>query len=144
MNRETHEMLSRLERVGIGYSDAAALRRAAMVLHRWFELECGMEAGPNGLQMIERDENGDGPPYRVVHQYRNGPPLVTRYRIPDRETSARKRIVAILAKYPDLKLRAYIQTDPRGAPVYLLRPGDIPEGEDDPLAYYSRGIAVHA
>ena len=39
-------------------------------------------------------------------------------------------------------IRPYIQTDPRGAALYLLRPGDMPEGAD-PAAYYRRGICVY-
>jgi hypothetical protein len=42
---------------------------------------------------------------------------------------------------PD-KLTAYIQGDPRGAALYILRPGDVPEGESAD-AYYSRGICVY-
>jgi hypothetical protein len=60
--------------------------------------------------------------------------------VPDREKGARKRIQAILAKYPDLE--AYIQGDPRGCALYVLRPGDVPEGEDV-SSYYTRGIAVY-
>jgi hypothetical protein len=36
----------------------------------------------------------------------------------------------------------YIQTDPRGAALYILRPGDVPEGKDAG-AYYNRGICVY-
>ena len=45
-----------------------------------------------------------------------------------------------MAKYPGLS--AYVQTDPRGVALYILRPGDVPEGGDVD-AYYSRGIAVY-
>jgi hypothetical protein len=61
----------------------------------------------------------------------------TRHPIADRETGARKRLAKIMANYPYLS--AYIQTDPRGCAVYILRPGDVPEG-CDPASYYSRGI----
>jgi hypothetical protein len=40
------------------------------------------------------------------------------------------------------KLSSYIQTDPRGAALYIIRPGDVPEG-GDVNAYYSRGICVY-
>lgn len=36
----------------------------------------------------------------------------------------------------------YLQTDPRGAALYILRPGDVPEGKDVD-AYYNRGICVY-
>lgn len=39
-------------------------------------------------------------------------------------------------------LSAYIQGDPRGAALYIIRPGDVPEGEEVG-AYYSRGICVY-
>jgi hypothetical protein len=45
-----------------------------------------------------------------------------------------------MERYPDLT--AYVQTDPRGAALYVLRPGDVPDGADV-SAYYSRGIAVY-
>jgi hypothetical protein len=31
---------------------------------------------------------------------------------------------------------------PRGAALYILKPGDVPEGEDV-SAWYSRGVAVY-
>lgn len=39
-------------------------------------------------------------------------------------------------------LSAYVQGDPRGAALYILRPGDVPEGENAE-SYYSRGVAVY-
>ena len=63
-----------------------------------------------------------------------------------RETGARRRLAAILARrnerVGDSPLDAYIQTDPRGAALYLLRPGDIPRGERAE-SYYTRGICVY-
>lgn len=35
----------------------------------------------------------------------------------------------------------YIQGDPRGCSVYVLRPGDIPEGCSEE-SYYTRGVAI--
>ena len=61
------------------------------------------------------------------------------YRVPDRERGALKRLAKIMERYPTLK--AYVQGDPRGAALYILRPGDVPEGKDAD-AYYSRGIVV--
>lgn len=95
MNRDTYEMLNRLQSIGIDYNDANAIRRCAMTGKRW----------PT----------------------------------PDRETGAIKRLNAIMARYP--KLSAYLQGDCRGAAVYILRPGDVPEG-CNVNSYYSRGIAV--
>ena len=39
-------------------------------------------------------------------------------------------------------LVTYIQTDPRGAALYLIRPGDVPDG-GEVEAYYSRGVCVY-
>jgi hypothetical protein len=46
----------------------------------------------------------------------------------------------LMKRYPTL--RAYVQTDPRGASLYILRPGDVPEGADVD-GYYSRGLPVY-
>ena len=127
--------------LGIAWDDACALRRVAMVLDRWHVLECG-DGNNHGSWAIERDDNGDGPPYMVHHHYRHGrgEDYTTRRRIPDRENGALKRLAAIMARYPELQ--AYVQGDPRGAALYILRPGDVPEGKDVD-GYYSRGIAVY-
>ena len=129
MNKDTHAMLSRLERAGISHDDALALRRIAMTLHRWHELECGI-----GLGCIERDEE-TGVPYWI--SARTGRRL---YRTADREKGALKRLAAIMARYPELS--AHVQGDPRGAALWILRPGDVPKGADID-GYYSRGLAVY-
>ena len=45
-----------------------------------------------------------------------------------------------MARYPTLS--SYVQGDPRGAALYILRPGDVPEGASVD-SYYNRGIAVY-
>lgn len=45
-----------------------------------------------------------------------------------------------MARYPALSY--YVQGDPRGASLYILRPGDVPEGKEVD-GYYSRGVAVY-
>ena len=121
-------MFRALEMNGITFDDAHALRRISMTLRRWHELECGVEGG-----YIERDET-TGKPFMV------NPNNNRRYPTPDRETGALKRLAKIMAAYPALS--AYVQGDPRGAALYILRPGDVPAGEDAD-SYYSRGIAVY-
>ena len=123
------ECLPPLTRAGISQADAEALRRIAMTLHRWHELECGSEYG-----CIGRDE-ATGKPYWL--NARTGKRAGV---VPDRETAAKKRLAKIMARYPTL--RAYIQGDPRGASLYILRPGDVPEGAEVD-SYYSRGLAVY-
>ena len=125
--RSAAEVISRLTSIGIEYEDALTLRRIAMTLHRWHELEC------NGEVQRENDD-GTGKPFWL------SPNGVFRCPMPDRETGALKRLAKLMARYPELS--AYVQGDPRGAALYILRPGDVPEGKDAD-AYYSRGIAVY-
>ena len=122
------ECIPVLMRAGIAPDDARALRRIAMTLHRWHELECGSDHG-----CIERDEKS-GLPYWFNANSRS------RHRIADRETGALKRLAKIMARYPGLS--AYVQGDPRGASLYILRPSDVPAGEQAD-SYYSRGLAVY-
>ena len=166
---ETESMLERLTRLlqdhsatrelepGHGFwtrprLDAESLRRISMTLHRWYELECGdsnqwqswvitrgykrKRVGEKGYT-FEHDESGA--PYMEVHshQVKSEPSYNA---IPDRERGAEKRLAKIMARYPGLQ--AYLQTDPRGCALYILKPGNVPEGADV-SAYYSRGLAVY-
>jgi len=144
-----------LRALGFTQSEAESLRRISMTLQRWHEMECGTDNG-----CIER-ENDDG----TGRAFWRNSYTDRRYQIPDRETGARKRLAAIIAarnaRITDdhskdaeqyihatcaAKLAgivsAYIQGDPRGAALYIIRPGDVPEG-GDVGAYYSRGICVY-
>ena len=132
MKRETWEMLERLKRAGISERDALALRRISMTLHRWHELECGI--GDRDIIYIERDEE-TGKVYMCSGN------TGQRWPTPDRETGALKRLAAIMARYPDKQ--SYVQGDPRGAALYILQPGNVPEGKDVD-SYYSQGIAIYA
>jgi hypothetical protein len=139
MTRDTLDMLTRLHDAGISNDDALSLRRIAMTLHRWYELECGdgneyaswcITRGYKKNGVFEHDEKGEPFEERHVHSENKA-----RYsRIPDRERGAHKRLTKIMARYPSLSV--YLQTDPRGAPLYILRPGETAEN-------YNRGIAVH-
>ena len=135
MNRYTYSMLSALTDAGIEYEDALRLRRLAMTLHRWHELECG-DGNDYASWAIEREEQ-TGKPYMVTHPHTG---KSRRSPIPDRETGALKRLKTIMDRYPGKS--AYVQGDPRGASLYILNPGDVPEGQDVD-SYYSRGIAVY-
>ncbi len=115
-----------LMNAGISIEDAEALRRISMALHRWHERECGIGDG-----CIERDEaSGKTFWYNSL--------TGRRWPIPDRETGALKRLSAIMVRYPEL--RAYVQGDPRGAALYILRLEDAPIGAED--SHYSRGLPV--
>lgn len=122
--------------------EADKLRQISAALRRWHERECGIDGGS-----IERDEI-TGRPYWKTETGR-------RYAIPDREKGALKRLGHIIGNrntrvwaaenahaVREVAVHPYIQTDPRGAALYILRPGDVPEGKD-PSAYYTRGICVY-
>jgi len=126
MNTNRNEIIERLGRIGVSHDDAIALRRIAMMLHRWSELECGDEHG----NAIERDD-ATGKPYMT---YGGG-----QYAIPDREAGALKRLAAIMKRYP--KLVEYVQSDPRGAPLYICTKEQI--GPADIDSVYNRGVAVY-
>jgi hypothetical protein len=128
MNKDTFYCIGSLERLGISTVDAWALRRVAMTLHRWHELECGVDHG-----CIERDEE-TGKTYWL-----NGM-SGRRFPTADRETGALKRLAAIMSRYS--QLIGYVQGDPRGASLYIVRETDIPDGQSIE-SYYSRGVAVY-
>lgn len=120
--------LNAVVRTGIAYADAVRLRKDSMILRRWHELECGV-----GYGCVERDETTGKVAWRSSLTGRLSP-------FSDRETPTLKRIAAVMAKYP--AFTSYIQGDPRGCALYILRPGDVPKGETAD-SYYSRGIAVY-
>lgn len=124
---DRERVLADLMRAGISRDDAIILRRAARTLHRWHELECGTERG-----LIERDED-TGLTWMVNS-------AGTKFRTPDMETGALLRILSVVMHYPGVSY--FVQGDPRGAALYILRPGDIPAGETK-AANYTRGIAVY-
>lgn len=136
MNRQTLEMLNRVQRRGLSLDDALAVRRIAMTLHRWYELECG-----DGNGYIERGET-TGKPYYVNCNSRYLSPNDPRARhvIADRERGAIRRLDKIMARYPSL--RYYLQTDPRGASLYLYDPAQL-NGRDVDCCYSSVGTAVY-
>lgn len=146
---------SALISLGFTFDECERMRRISLTLRRWFELECG-DGNERADWAIERDENGR--PFMVTHFHpRNGAPAtMTKTPIADRETGAIKRLNAIVracnerrftaddASILDPKcddLAVYLQTDPRGASIYILRPGDVPDGQD-PASCYSRGICI--
>ena len=139
--------------VSLGFTtgESDALRRISLTLHRWAEHTC------NGV--IERDETRQNRPFW------SNPNTGRHYVAPvaDRETGAIKRLKNIIAsrnqrvitrmgepttlqgcldQVLDASLAYHVQGDPRGAMLYILRPGDVPEGADVD-SYYSRGIAIY-
>lgn len=127
-----------LRSLGFTQDEAKKLRRISMTLRRWFELECGTDGG-----CIERDE-ATGKTFWLNAM------TGRRFPTPDRETGARKRLAAIMEGVNDRRawretdrypLAAYIQTDPRGAALYILRPGDVSEG-GEMADQYTNGLCV--
>lgn len=117
-----------LQSLGFTAAEADTMRRMSNTLQNWHSMECGDYRGS-----IERDE-ATGKPYYTTAETRR------RYPVADRETGALKRLAAIMSTRPHLN--TYVQTDPRGAALYILRPDDVPAGKD-PAAYYSRGVCVY-
>ena len=133
-----HECVNRLCDAGILRDDAISLRRIAMTLHSWHELECG-RADYKIVISVERDES-TGKTYIRIQSGCGDRFRDNRYPTPDRESAALRRLESIMAQYPTLS--SYVQGDPRGATLYILRPGDVPAGES-PNAFYNRGVAVY-
>ena len=130
--KERFEVLARMERYGIAYEDRDTLRRIALTLHRWHELECGVE----GSWYVEREtEDATSPPHM-----KHADTGKDYGRIPDREAGALKRLKAIMAKY-NRRFVAYVQGDPRGASLYLV-PRKIAKGRDIDRIY-SQGLAIY-
>lgn len=125
--QERQHYFNALQSLGFTYDECERLRLISVRLRSWFERECGTDNG-----CIERDETTN-------KTYWLNSMSGKRYPIRDMETGAYKRLASIMAQYPTLK--SYIQGDCRGAALYILRPGDVPEGKDAG-GYYSRGICV--
>lgn len=133
MNKHAFEAIHRVANLGVSLDDAQSLRRIAMTLVQWFAEECGNSDNYKSWA-IERDEATDKP-YRVIYPYDG---KSHRYAIPDREAGARKRLAAIMEKYPDLTY--YVQTDPRGHSLFILTKAQVNGSDIEQV--YSRGIAL--
>lgn len=146
MNKRERERITAQENtlctLGFTASEADRLRLISLALRRWHERECGIDGG-----CIERDD-ATGRPYWRSDTGRRWP-------VADRERGALRRLGHIIgmrntriwaASPPptvrDVAVNSYIQPDPRGAALYILRPGDVPPGAD-PASYYTRGICVY-
>jgi hypothetical protein len=143
MTKDDFQLIERLKRAGLTENDAWKVRRIAKTLQRWHELECG-DSNEYASWAIERDgDEPDSPPYLVRHHYRDSVwigarPSTTKTKIPDRENGALRRLAAILANYPSLV--PYVQSDPRGAALYICNRATTPLPLDQ---FYSRGVAVY-
>lgn len=133
-----HHLYRRLSDLGIDSDTADKLLKIERTLQRWFEYECGTENKAGSSISIERDEKTDKPIMRIAYNSQYG------YKehfhpVADREKGARKRLASIMAAYPEL--RAYIQGDPRGCALYIVKASDVP-ADGHINQYYTRGVAV--
>ena len=139
-------MFEVLQNLGFTQIEAEKLRRISMTLQRWHGLECGTGEGQVSVSVERENADGTGKPYkRIQYPTANGY-VDRRYPIADRETGARKRLLRIVndraQRVGKCDVLTYVQGDPRGAALYILRPGDIPKGMTAD-ACYSRGICVY-
>jgi hypothetical protein len=109
-----------------------------MTLHRWHELKCGDSNNYASWSLVRGNKTGNafeyddaGKPFLERHLHTSNKPSYSP--VPDRERGALKRLGSIMANYPVLS--AYVQTDPRGAALYI--------GENLTDSDYNRGIAVY-
>lgn len=125
---DARRLYNAMERAGFTADETDALRRIERTLHFWAEAECNGE--------IERDgPDADGKPFR---SFPNANKHIV-YAIPDRERGALKRLAGIMLKHPNYQ--AYVQGDPRGCGLYVVKTSDVPVGADIG-SYYTRGIAI--
>jgi hypothetical protein len=136
----------RLQTLGFTLAQADQLRRISVTLSRWYELECGTDSAclVRGRLVdgeFQYDERG-----QAFWEFAGVSGRGRYSRTADRERGAIKRLEAIMrdrqAEPATLGVSYYLQTDPRGCALYILRPGDVAEGADV-SACYSNGIAVY-
>lgn len=129
MNRQQAVQWARtcvtLNALGFSPDEVEQLRRIQMTLHRWSEHEC------NGDVIID----DEGRAYAMLYQ--SGGQRA--YRIANKYAGAIKRLNKIMEGKQGVQ--AYVQGDPRGCALYIVRDSDVPPGADIE-SYYSRGIAV--
>lgn len=147
MPKNRYDAIRALQSIGVTRDDATALRRISMTLHRWHERECGDSNDRYSVSLVRGYKGLDGNfvyddaglAFEELHSH-CGSAKPSYRQVPDRERGALKRLGEIMARYP--ALTPYVQGDPRGCALYVLRPDDVLEGKDI-SAYYSRGIAVY-
>lgn len=156
--------------LGFTMSEAEQLRRISVTLRRWHELECGLEHGcierdettdkPFWVSSYVTGKAGRRTPVadREKGALKRLAAIITarnaRYGLQceDRNYRCDNGTFDVVTADGNIRLQnlpaekavisTYIQTDPRGAALYIIRPGDVPAGEDV-SAYYSRGICVY-
>lgn len=128
--KDKFQLFQRLENLGFTYEEARQLRRIEMTLHRWAELECGVEgANPQWTLCVERDEKTNRPMMRRMGPGYGGQYVDRSWPIADREAGALRRLKAIVyarnRREPSGFIIPYHQTDPRGCALYLVKAEDL-------------------
>lgn len=161
-----------LQSLGFTRDESDKLRRISMTLQRWHELECGTGEGQVSRSVERDDNGEGKPFMRVQYPTANGYhdkryPIADRERgalkrlaaILAARNSHRPECNMLMPIQPGKiaehapcscggsqraanPLKSYIQGDPRGAALYILRPGDVPAGSSVDSCY-SRGISVY-
>ncbi len=126
---------NRLFCLGFSYDEAETLRRISNALHSWYERECNED--------IRRHEEGPRAGKLFgVRQYQgwDGKWKESRYPIRDMESGAVRRLEKILANHPEFTY--YLQTDPRGAALYLIPLSRVSADTKLDSVYSSIGICI--
>lgn len=124
-------MFRALATFGIDRREAEQLRRISMQLRSWHERLCNEDI----------EERDDGSAWFTFH----GASKSHAWRIPNRGAGAERRLAAIMAPHR-CHLCYYVQTDPRGAALYIVsrvqlrRAGKKPADLD---SCYTIGTAVY-
>lgn len=133
--RKAHT-LAALERHGFTGPEFCQLRRISNTLQRWHERECNED--------IRRHEEGPrkGKLYGVRHvKGWDDKWIERRYPVRDMEAGAMARLNRIMADH--LAFVAYVQTDPRGAALYLVEKSKLKDGVSLDSVYSSIGICIY-
>ena len=112
-----------LDRLKLTSDDFESLLRIERTLQRWGERECNGE--------VETEESGKAYGYSLDRSLR--------WRVPNREAGAQRRLAAIMARYPELG--AYVQGDPRGCALYVYERSKLEAGRNIDSHYSSVGVA---
>lgn len=139
MTKKTYKLIEQLRELGFTFEEANDLRRIEKTLRRWFEYECGTENERGTSFCIEREGGtDDGKPFMRT-QFMAGKNWIDRKSpVPDREKGARLRLAKIMEAHPTLV--PFVQTDCRGAALYILRKDDVKGENLDSI--YNRGLCV--
>lgn len=158
--------------LGFTIGEADALRRISMTLRRWFELECGNSNDYASWAIERDEETGKPYMVTHYHHSGSSKPnrrlIADREKGARKRLLAiiEARNTRVLAKQivcpnceqwqtidcsnecvrrgfaPSRKVMAYIQGDPRGCALHIIKYADIPAGGTADQ-YYNRGLAIY-